>query len=147
MFQLSIPFRREEYLRHQEEELGREVLGRAVLLTCVPDPDLEVFGPPGSGSICQSGGEGFRFQIRILATSSKNSKKTLDFYCFVTLLYDFLSVKNDGNDVPSKSNKHKTFFFNRIRSWIRRSEDPIHTKMSGIRNTAANNIFLCQWNG
>jgi hypothetical protein len=34
----------------------------------------------------------------------QNSKKNLDFYCFVTL-----SLKNDVN-VPSKSNKQKNFF-------------------------------------
>jgi hypothetical protein len=36
-------------------------------------------------------------------SSYKNSKKTLDFYYFVTL-FDFLSLKNDVN-APSKSNK------------------------------------------
>jgi hypothetical protein len=41
----------------------------------------------------------------ILLSSSKNSKKNLDSYCFVTSL-DFLSLKNDVN-VPSKSYKQK----------------------------------------
>ncbi len=36
-------------------------------------------------------------------------KKTLDSYCFVTFL-GFLSLKNDEN-VPTKSNKQKYFFF------------------------------------
>ncbi len=36
---------------------------------------------------------------------SKNSKKNLDSYYFVTL-FDFLSLKNDVN-VPSKSSKQK----------------------------------------
>jgi hypothetical protein len=42
-------------------------------------------------------------------SSSKNSKKNLDSYCFVTSL-DFLSLKNDVN-VPSKSTviSRKTF--------------------------------------
>jgi hypothetical protein len=44
----------------------------------------------------------------ILPSSSKNSKKNLDSYCFVTSL-DFLSLKNDVN-VPSKSNKQKNYF-------------------------------------
>jgi hypothetical protein len=38
-------------------------------------------------------------------STSKNSKKNLDSYCFLT---SFLSLKNDVN-VPSKSNKQKTF--------------------------------------
>jgi hypothetical protein len=47
----------------------------------VTDPDPEVFGPPGSGS----GSISQRLWIRILLVSStKNSKKNLDFYCFVT---------------------------------------------------------------
>ncbi len=54
------------------------------------------------GSICfwASG-----IHIRILLSSSKNSRINIDSYRFVTL-YDFLSLKNDVN-VPSKSNKHK----------------------------------------
>ncbi len=39
-------------------------------------------------------------------SSSKNSKKTLDSFCFFILLFDFLSLKNDIN-VPSKRNKQK----------------------------------------
>jgi hypothetical protein len=45
--------------------------------------------------------------LRILQSSSKNCKKNLDSYCFVTFFY-FLSLKNDVN-VPSKSNKQKNF--------------------------------------
>jgi hypothetical protein len=60
----------------------------------LPDPDPLVRGMgSGSGS--------FYHQAKIV-------KKNLDSYCFVTLL-DFLSLKNDVN-VPSKSNKQKTFF-------------------------------------
>ncbi len=51
-----------------------------------------------SGSTCF-----WAFRIRILLSSCKNSKKNLDSYYFVTL-FDFLSLKNDGN-VASKSNK------------------------------------------
>ncbi len=48
--------------------------------------------------------------LRILLSSSKNSKKNLDSYGTVLLLlFDFLSLKNDIN-VPSKSNKQKNFF-------------------------------------
>jgi hypothetical protein len=42
----------------------------------------------------------------MILLSSKNTKKNLDFNCFLWLLYDFLSFKNDVN-VPSKSNKKK----------------------------------------
>jgi hypothetical protein len=44
------------------------------------------FGPPESGSISQRYGSGFRIRlrIRILLSLSENSKKNLDFYCFVT---------------------------------------------------------------
>jgi hypothetical protein len=43
-----------------------------------PDPsDPHVFGLPGSGS-------GSSSQSRILLSSSKNSEKNLDSYCFVT---------------------------------------------------------------
>jgi hypothetical protein len=43
-----------------------------------------------------------------LLSSSKNSRKNLDSYCFVTLSH-FLSLKNNIN-VPSKSNMQKIFF-------------------------------------
>jgi hypothetical protein len=38
--------------------------------------DPYVFGPPGSGSVCQ----------RYESGSTENSKKNLDFYCFVISL-------------------------------------------------------------
>jgi hypothetical protein len=44
--------------------------------------------------------------------SSKNSKKNLDFYSFVTLFY-FLSLKNDVK-VPSKSTMQKNLFLIRF---------------------------------
>jgi hypothetical protein len=62
------------------------------------------FWPPGSESISQR----YKIWIRILLSLSKNSKKNLDSYCFVTF-FDFLSLKNDVNVVPSKSNKQKNF--------------------------------------
>jgi hypothetical protein len=78
-------------------------------------------------------------RIRILLSSSKNSKKNLDPTDF---FMTFLSLKNDVN-VPSKRIKQKTLEANflvavlkvsdengRIRSRIR-----IRTKMSQIRNT------------
>jgi hypothetical protein len=54
----------------------------------------------GSGSTCFWAS---RIRIRILLSSSKNSKKNLDSYCFVTS-FELESLKNDVN-VPSKSNK------------------------------------------
>jgi hypothetical protein len=50
-------------------------------------------------------------EFRILLSSNKNKKKTLDSFCF-GLLYDFLSLKNDVN-VPSKSIKQKNFIRHR----------------------------------
>jgi hypothetical protein len=44
--------------------------------------------------------------MRILPSSSKNSKKNLDFYSFVIFLCLFLFLKNDVN-VPLKSKKQK----------------------------------------
>jgi hypothetical protein len=77
--------------------------------TSVADPDPYVFGSPGSGSVSMR----YRYRytdpdwIRILLSSSKNSKKNLDSYCFVTS-FDFLSLKHYVN-LPSKSNKQKNF--------------------------------------
>ncbi len=63
-----------------------------------PDPpDPHVFGPPGSGF----GSGSF--------SPSKNWKRNLDSYCFVTSFLLFM-FDNDVN-VPSKSNKQKNFFF------------------------------------
>jgi hypothetical protein len=42
--------------------------------------------------------------------SSKNGKKNLDSYCFVTSFMTFLTLKNDAN-VPSESNKQKKYEF------------------------------------
>jgi hypothetical protein len=53
---------------------------RYVLCTVLPDPE-----PPGCGFISQ------RYEYPDPSLSSKNSKKPLDFYCFMTF-YDFLSV-------------------------------------------------------
>jgi hypothetical protein len=57
------------------------------LRNSVADPDPHVFGPPGSGSISAEAW----IRIRVLLSSSKNSKKNLDSYCFVTsfLLFFF----------------------------------------------------------
>jgi len=38
--------------------------------------------------------------------NKQKNEENLDFYCFVTSFYYFLSLTNDVN-VPSKSNKHK----------------------------------------
>ncbi len=42
-----------------------------------------------------------RIQIRILSSSSKNNKKNLYLYCFLTS-YDFLSLKNDGKVISKE---------------------------------------------
>ncbi len=77
-----------------------------ILTTSVPDPDPNpeppdphVFRPPGSGSASQIYGSGSRSFL----SSSKNSKKTLDSYCFVTS-FGPLSLKNE------KLISRKTFF-------------------------------------
>jgi hypothetical protein len=71
-----------------------------------PDPALS------NTSVCESGSVGYVCfwvsRIRILLSSSKNSKKNLDSYSFVTSLC-FLSMKNYLN-TPSKSNKQKNLF-------------------------------------
>jgi hypothetical protein len=80
------------------------------LVTSVPDPDPpdtdppdpHVFGPYGSGSISQ----------RILLSLSKNSKKTLDFYSFVTSFWHFIFENLCKITVPTKSIMQKNFFSN-----------------------------------
>ncbi len=68
-----------------------------------------------------------RWGIRILPSSSKNSKKNLDFYSYVTSLY-FLSLKKDVS-VPSKSQKiRKNWKIVFVASW--RSL----TKIAGTRD-------------
>jgi hypothetical protein len=63
-----------------------------------PNPDLDpqhphVFGPPGSGSGSISQTEVWIWiRIWILLTLNKNSKKTLDFHCFVTSFYRILHM-------------------------------------------------------
>jgi hypothetical protein len=51
--------------------------------TSVSDPDPYVLGPPGSGLLVR-GMDPDPAMIRILISSSKNSKKNLDSYCSVT---------------------------------------------------------------
>jgi hypothetical protein len=69
-----------------------------------PDPpDPSVFGPPGSGS--------GSFRLRILRSSSKNSKKNFDFYFFVTSFLLFTLDEINYVKVPSKRNMQKNFFF------------------------------------
>jgi hypothetical protein len=62
------------------------------------DPNPDVFGPPVSG---------YRSGSFILLSPSRNSKKNLDSYCFVTSFDG-----NDGN-VTSKSYNQK-FFLNKF---------------------------------
>jgi hypothetical protein len=77
-------------------------------------------------------------------TKRKYSKKNLDSYTALRLLFDFLSLKNYVY-VPSssKTKQQKMFFvgilkviYENSRIWIR-----IHTTMSSIRNTAFYSIY------
>ncbi len=69
-----------------------------------------------------------RIRIRIrrismfvgLLASSKNSKKNLHSYCFVTSFWLFLSLKNDVN-IPAKSNKRKNCFLASLRSMTKKA--------------------------
>ncbi len=63
----------------------------------VPDLDPHVFGLPDPAP-----------DPSIILSSSKNRKKNLESYFFVTLLLYFLSLENDVN-APLKSNKQKNF--------------------------------------
>ncbi len=89
-------------------------------------------------------------RIRIPLSSSKNSKKNFDFYCFATF-FDFLFLKNDIN-LPSKSNKQKNFsiylvFFWRLESqWrIENSRIRIHSSEASIRGSRSGSTT--QFNG
>ncbi len=67
-----------------------------LFITSVADPNPDpsnpyVFGPPGSGSISQQVQYGI--WIRILLSSSKNRKKNLASYCFVTSFWLFIFEK------------------------------------------------------
>ncbi len=78
-----------------------------------PDPHPHIFGPPGSGSGSISRVRGMDpapdlDPSIILLSSSKNSKKNLDSYCFLTFFWT-LSLKKDVN-VLSRSNKQENYF-------------------------------------
>ncbi len=71
------------------------------------------FWSHGSGSISQ------KVWIRVLLSISKNSKKNLDSYCFVTSFWHFIFAKLCTCTVPFKSNKKKNlkkFFLAFLRS-------------------------------
>jgi len=53
------------------------------------------FGPPVSGSLVRGSAPGL--------DPNKNIKKNLDFFTFLVLLSDFVSLKNDVNVVLSNS--------------------------------------------
>jgi hypothetical protein len=76
---------------------------------------------------------------RVLLSSSRNTKKNIDSYCFVTSLW-FLSLKNDVK-VPLKSNKQKNLV-DVLKVTDENSRIRIRTKISWIRNTAPNEICL-----
>ncbi len=79
------------------------------LSSSVADSDPHVFGPPGSGS--ESTSQRYLWiRLRILLSLSKNSKKNLDFYCFVTSVWLFIFEKWCKSRVPLKSNMQKNVF-------------------------------------
>ncbi len=65
-----------------------------------------------SGSIC-FWTSWIRIWIRILLSSSKNSKKNLDSYCFVTSFRLFI-FEILCRCIPSKSNKQENFFLHQF---------------------------------
>ncbi len=80
----------------------------------VAGADPYVFGPPGSGSIIQRYGSGsgsgsFYHQAKIV-------RKPL-ISTVLWLLHDFLSLKNDDVNVPSKSNMQKNFCWRLEGQW------------------------------
>ncbi len=83
--------------------LRRQKVRDPVLTSTVadPEPDPYIFGPLGSGSVCQMYGSGsFYHQAKIVRKTS--------ILTVLLLLFDFLSLKNDVN-VPLKSNRQKIF--------------------------------------
>ncbi len=81
-------------------------------------------------------------RIRILLSPSKNSKKTLDFYCFATSLGLLISeaLKNDVN-VPSKSNKQKKFSVGILKVTNEKSRIRIH--QSEVRGSGFGSVPKC----
>ncbi len=55
--------------------------------------DLQIFEPPGSGSVSTRYGSGSGIRVRIILSSCKNSKKNVDFHCLVTSLWLFIFEK------------------------------------------------------
>ncbi len=105
-----------------------------------PDPNLDpsdpyVFGPPGSGSGFGSIIQGYESRSGSFYHQAKIVRKTLTPGTALWLLFDFLSLKNDVN-VPSKSNKQKSFFKNcfLLASW--RSM----TKIAGSGSTSGSGL-------
>ncbi len=103
-------FEKEEASKVRED---KEMKAKVTISVAEPDPsEPYVFGPPGfgSGSISQKYGSGsgsFCHQAKIV-------RKTL-IPTALCLLFDFLSLKNDGN-VPSKSYKQKNL--KKISFWL-----------------------------
>jgi hypothetical protein len=65
---------------------------------------MYVFGYPGS----RPGSDHYFIRIQILPSTSKKSKKTLDFYYFFLLLLTFYLGKVADVNVLSKSKKQKS---------------------------------------
>ncbi len=110
-------------------DLFKTVLWIQMILV-LPDPDTTLF---------------VRIWIWILQSFSKNSKKNLYFYCFVSSLW-LLSMKDNVN-VSSKSNKQKKTWiifcgFLTVTDEKSRRQIRICTKMLRIHNASLN--FLCR---
>jgi hypothetical protein len=87
--------------------------------TSVPDPDSpdpHVLRPPGSGSrSLVRGVDPDPDPYIILLSSSKNSKKSIDSYCFVTTFGLFI-FENDVN-VTSNTKKQENFLKKLVFCW------------------------------
>jgi hypothetical protein len=57
------------------------------------DPDPKVYWPPGSGFVSTRSEFGSSSGVRILLSSSKNSKRNLDSYSYLTSLWFFIFEK------------------------------------------------------
>jgi hypothetical protein len=90
-----------QWLRIVTNRCRYTVFSNMILLTSVVDPDPCVLWASWIRI------RHYFVRIRILPTKSRKGKKNLDFYCFVTFFFTF--INENWLNVPSKSNKQKTF--------------------------------------
>ncbi len=101
-------------------------MGKAYDRSSVVNPDPCVFGPPGSGPgpviICA---DPDWFRIQILPSPSKNSKKTLHFYCTgIVNLYDFFIYQEWFKCTLKKVKSKKMYFCCHLEGHWRKDQDP-----------------------